>query len=273
MPVSFVLVIEEIAAADAAHSTIISVNNSLYCNGILKFGTERQQREFVTPVATGKAVGATALTEPQSGSDAAAHAHPRGPFQGRLALPDQRQEVLDHLGTGGSSTWCCSRSPSRSARRKGITAFLIDTGQHGFRARQDRAEARHPRLGHVRDRVRGLPLPGGESPRRGRPGIRDRDGRARCRTQSASRRRRSASRARPTRRAVQYARERNAFGMPIGSFQMIQAKIADMKCRLEASRCSRCALHGTRAKPRARAAAQYAAKRAIAKLFASESAM
>ena len=69
--ISFVLVIEEIAAADAAHSTIVSVNNSLYCNGILKFGTERQRREFITPVASGAEVGCYGLTEPQSGSDAA----------------------------------------------------------------------------------------------------------------------------------------------------------------------------------------------------------
>src|SRR5262245_28332322 len=65
--ISFVLVIEEIAAADAAHSTIVSVNNSLYCNGILKFGSGRQRREFITPIASGKEVGCYGLTEPQSG--------------------------------------------------------------------------------------------------------------------------------------------------------------------------------------------------------------
>jgi alkylation response protein AidB-like acyl-CoA dehydrogenase len=54
-PLSFVLMLEEIAAADAAHSTIISVNNSLYCNGILQFGTEAQKQKFVRPVASGAA--------------------------------------------------------------------------------------------------------------------------------------------------------------------------------------------------------------------------
>ena len=52
-PVSFVVMMEEIAAADAAHSTIVSVNNSLYCNGILQFGTEEQKQAFLTPVAAG----------------------------------------------------------------------------------------------------------------------------------------------------------------------------------------------------------------------------
>ena len=69
-PVSFVVVMEEIAAADAAHSTIVSVNNSLYCNGIMEFGTDEQRRKFVQPVASGEAVGCYGLTEPQSGSDA-----------------------------------------------------------------------------------------------------------------------------------------------------------------------------------------------------------
>ena len=69
--ICFVLMMEEIAYADAAHSTIVSVNNSLYNNGILQFGTEEQKRRFVVPVASGKALGCYGLTEPQSGSDAA----------------------------------------------------------------------------------------------------------------------------------------------------------------------------------------------------------
>ena len=68
--VGYALLMEEIAAADAAHSTIISVNNSLYSNGILQFGSEEQKKKYVTPVASGELIGAYALTEPQSGSDA-----------------------------------------------------------------------------------------------------------------------------------------------------------------------------------------------------------
>jgi alkylation response protein AidB-like acyl-CoA dehydrogenase len=62
----------EIAAADCAHSTIVSVNNSLFCNGILKFGTEAQKQKYVRAIAEGREIGAFALTEPQSGSDATA---------------------------------------------------------------------------------------------------------------------------------------------------------------------------------------------------------
>ena len=71
-PISYVLAMVEVAAADAAHSTIMSVNNSLFCNGILTHGTEDQKQEYVRAIAEGREIGAFALTEPQSGSDATA---------------------------------------------------------------------------------------------------------------------------------------------------------------------------------------------------------
>src|SRR4030066_209690 len=67
---AYVLALEEICKVDAAHGTIMSVNNSLFCNGIMKFGTEAQKQKYVTAVASGKSVGAYSLTEPMSGSDA-----------------------------------------------------------------------------------------------------------------------------------------------------------------------------------------------------------
>src|SRR5574342_946927 len=67
---AYVLALEEICKADASHAVIMSVNNSLYCHGILKFGTEEQKQKFLKPVASGAAVGAYSLTEPMSGSDA-----------------------------------------------------------------------------------------------------------------------------------------------------------------------------------------------------------
>ena len=69
-PVAYALAMIEIAAADCAHSTIMSVNNTLYCNGILKYGNEAQKQKYVRAIAEGHGIGAYALTEPQSGSDA-----------------------------------------------------------------------------------------------------------------------------------------------------------------------------------------------------------
>ncbi len=68
---AYVLALEEISKVDASHGTIMSVNNSLFCHGIMKFGTEEQKQKFVAPVAMGEKIGAYSLTEPMSGSDAA----------------------------------------------------------------------------------------------------------------------------------------------------------------------------------------------------------
>ena len=66
----YVLALIEICKADASHGTIMSVNNSLFCHGILKYGTEAQKQNFLVPVASGDKIGAYSLTEPMSGSDA-----------------------------------------------------------------------------------------------------------------------------------------------------------------------------------------------------------
>jgi alkylation response protein AidB-like acyl-CoA dehydrogenase len=128
---AYVLSMIEIAKADASHSTILSVNNSLYNYGILKFGTEEQIREWVTPIATGEQVGAYSLTEPASGSDAAT-------MSSRAVL----NEAGTHYIINGTKSWVTSgpvadrivlftmTDPDKG--NKGITAFLIDTSKPGF---------------------------------------------------------------------------------------------------------------------------------------------
>ncbi|MGG7305502.1 acyl-CoA dehydrogenase family protein, partial [Klebsiella pneumoniae] len=69
---AYVLALEEVAAADGATSTIMSVHNSVGCVPILKFGTDEQKERFLKPLAQGEMIGAFALTEPHTGSDAAA---------------------------------------------------------------------------------------------------------------------------------------------------------------------------------------------------------
>src|SRR3989304_2096956 len=86
---SYVLALEEIAKADAAHSVVMSVNNSLYCHGIQTFGTEEQKQKFIPPVASGKAIGAYSLTEPMSGSDASAMKS-RAPRAGAFYILNRR---------------------------------------------------------------------------------------------------------------------------------------------------------------------------------------
>src|SRR5258706_11236193 len=73
--IAYVLTVEEVAKADAATSTIVSVNNSLVCHGLHKFGTEEQKQKYLKAIAGGEKIGAYSLTEPMSGSDAGNMAH------------------------------------------------------------------------------------------------------------------------------------------------------------------------------------------------------
>jgi len=233
-PVSYALMIEEIAAADAAHSTIVSVNNSLYCHGILEFGTEEQKKRFITPVASGRAIGCYGLTEPQSGSDAAN-------MRTRAVLSDDGS----HYVINGKKSWITSgpvadymvmfavTDPERKA--KGVTAFILDCHQPGFvRGKTE------PKLGIRASATCEIEFENYKVPVKNRLGA-EGQGFAIAMTVLDSGRIGIAAQAVGIARAayeasVAYARERKAFGSAIGSFQMIQQKLADMKCRLEAAR-------------------------------------
>lgn len=231
-PIAYVLAMIEIAAADAAHSTIMSVNNSLFCNGILVHGTEEQKQKYVRPIAEGREIGAFALTEPQSGSDATA-------MRCRAVRRDDGSYVIN-----GKKSWITSgpvakyfvlfamTDPDKGAR--GITAFVVDGERQGLlRGKTE------PKLGirasatceiEFEDYVAAPDEVLGEEGHgfkiamgvldAGRIGIASQAiGIARAAYEAT----------------LAYVRERKAFGQPIGAFQMTQAKIADMKCRLDAS--------------------------------------
>jgi alkylation response protein AidB-like acyl-CoA dehydrogenase len=266
---SFVLMMEEIAAADAAHSTVISVNNSLYCNGILEFGTEDQKQRFVTPVAAGEAIGAYALTEPQSGSDA-----------GNMRTRARLSEDGGHYVIDGKKSWITSgpvarymivfatTDPERGAR--GVSAFLIDAEQEGLiRGKVE------PKLGIRASATCEIELDGYRCPVENRLG-KEGEGFKIAMTVLEAGRIGIAAQAVGIARAayeasLEWARDRKAFGAPIGSFQMIQAKIADMRTRLDAARLLtyRAAWNKNRAKS---AGLRNTVEASSAKLFASEAA-
>ncbi len=266
--IGFALMMEEIAAADAAHSTVISVHNSLYCNGILQYGTEEQKQKYVKPVASGEVFAAYGLTEPQSGSDAA-NMRTRAVLDG------------DHYVINGKKSWITSGPVARyillfamtdpSAGPKGVSAFMIDTQQDGFACGKT-----EPKLGIRASATCEIELADYRCP------VEDRianegDGFKIAMSILDAGRIGIAAQAVGIARAayeasVQYARERHAFGSPIGSFQMIQAKIADMKMRLEAARLLTLKAAWNK-KVAAAAGLRNTTESSSAKLFASEAAM
>ena len=128
---AYVLAMVEISKADASHGTIMSVNNSLYAHGLLKFGTEEQKQKYLVPIATGQKIGAYSLTEPMSGSDA-------GTMKSRAVLnPEGTAYVIN-----GRKSWVTSAPyadviilftmTQPEKKHRGVTAFIIETDQPGF---------------------------------------------------------------------------------------------------------------------------------------------
>ena len=268
--IAYVLAVIEIAKADAAHSTVMSVNNSLVNYAVLRFGTEEQKQKFLVPVASGEKIGAYSLTEPMSGSDAATM---------------RSRAVLNAAGThyiiNGRKSWVTSgpvagvvllftmTEPERGHR--GITAFLVEADQPGFiRGKKE------PKLGIRASATSELVFEDYACPVEnvlGEPGMGFKiamtvldAGRIGIAAQAVG----IAEAAYEA--SVAYARQREAFGRPIGAFQMTQAKIADMKTRLEAARLL--TFNAALAKMRSKATgARYTTEASMAKLFASETAM
>ncbi|HEY7039607.1 MAG TPA: acyl-CoA dehydrogenase [Methylomirabilota bacterium] len=262
--VAYVLAVEEIARACASHAVIMSVNNSLYCDPVLAYGTEEQKARFLTPYASGKKLGCFALTEPEAGSDAS--------NQTTLARSEGDAYVLDGrkvFVTNGreASAALVFAQTDRAAGRRGISAFLVEKGTPGFTVvktedklgirASDTAEllferCRVPaaqRLGAVGQGFK-IALATLDV---GRIGI-------------AAQALGIATAAYEA--AVAYARERKSFGTPIGEHQMVQWMLADMATAIEAAR-----LLTRRAAWRKDSGAPYGAEAAMAKLFASETAM
>ncbi|WP_372014376.1 acyl-CoA dehydrogenase family protein [Pseudoxanthomonas sp. 10H] len=264
-PVSYALAMIEIAAGDAAHSTIMSVNNSLFCAGILKHGTEEQKQTYVRAIAEGREIGAFALTEPQSGSDATA-------MRCRAVKQADGSFVIN-----GKKSWITSgpvakyivlfamTDPEKGAR--GITAFLVDTARFGFHRGKT-----EPKLG-IRasatceiEFADYLAQPADVLGAEGEGfkiamGVLD-SGRIGIASQAIGIARAAYE------KTLEYVKERKAFGAAIGTFQMTQAKIADMKCKLDAS-----LLLTLRAAWLKGQGKSFSAEAAIAKLTASEAAM
>lgn len=266
---SYVLALEEICKVDASHGVIMSVNNSLYCHGILKFGTEEQKQKFLKPVASGQAIGAYSLTEPMSGSDS-------GTMKSRAVLEGDSY-ILD-----GRKLWVTSgpvadfvlvfmvTDPSK--KQKGISAFLLDAkNTKGFVHGK-----KEPKLGIRASATSELLFEDCRVPAANRLGE-EGDGFKIAMTVLDVGRIGIASQALGIAEAayeasIAYAREREAFGQKIGEFQGTGFKLADMKTRIEAARLL--IYNAAMAKERSKKTGErFTLESSMAKLFASETAM
>lgn len=127
--VSYVLAMEEIAKVDASAAVVMSVNNSLVCAGLEKYATEEQKQKYLVPIASGEAIGAFCLSEPEAGSDATS--------QKTTAI-----DMGDHYLLNGTKNWITNGSTASyyiviaqshpEKGHKGINAFIIEKGMKGF---------------------------------------------------------------------------------------------------------------------------------------------
>jgi len=259
--VSYALAMEEVSRGCAGTGVIMSVNNSLYCDPVMKFGTDAQKKEWLAPYARGEKLGAFALTEPMSGSDAAEMV--------TLAVRKGDQYVLDgsknYITNGPQADAVLVFAMTDKAKgHKGISAFLVPATAKGFvrgkpddkvgiRASgscsiffEDCAIPEANRLGQEGEgfKVAMATLDGG------RIGIASQAlGIARAAHEEA----------------IAYAKERKAFGQPIAQFQAIQFMLADMATEIEAAR-----LLVWRAATMKDRGVRHSAESAMAKLYASE---
>ncbi|HEY4178454.1 MAG TPA: acyl-CoA dehydrogenase [Kofleriaceae bacterium] len=259
--VSYVLAMEEICRACASTGVIMSVNNSLVCDPINRFGTEAQKKEWLTPLASGKLLGCFALSEPEAGSDAAA--------QKTVAVKDGDEWVINGVKnwiTNGPVADVCVlfTMNDKAAGHKGITAFILPMKTKGVRTGppDDKLGIRGSKSCQIfLDDVR-LPqsmvlgeVGGGfkvamSTLDGGRIGIAAQAlGIARAALEDA----------------LAYALQRRTFGKPIAQHQAIQFKLADMATEVEAARLLtlRAAWLKDNKQP-------YGKEAAMAKLFASD---
>ena len=259
--ISYTIVIEEIARVCASTSVILSVQNSLYCDPIYRFGTEEQKQKFLVPFARGEKIGCYGLTEPQAGSNAAA-LQTKAIRKGDSYVINGTKAWITNGGAADAAIAYVNTQPEKG--EKGITALVVEKGTPGFSVgKEEKKLGIHAtactelvftdcvvpvsnRIGNEGDgyKVALSTLDGG------RIGI----------AAQATGIAQGAFEA-----ALSYAQQRQAFGHPISDFQAIQFMLADMATEIDAAR-----LLARRAAWKQDSGARFSMEAAIAKLFASE---
>ena len=229
---SYVLIIEELSKIDASASVIASVNNSLVCYGIEKFGNKKQKNKYLTKLSTGEWIGAFCLSEPEAGSDATS--------QTTLAV-----DKGDHYIINGTKNWITNGSRSqvyiviaqtnKSKGHKGINAFIVERNTPGFHI-----GPKENKLGIRGSDTHTLQFNNVKVPKENRIGEDGFGFKFAMKTLSGGRIGIAAQAlgiaSGAYELALKYSKERKAFGKEISKHQAISFKLAEMATDIEAAR-------------------------------------
>lgn len=262
--ISYALAMEEISKVDASVSVCMSVNNSLVCYGLEKFGTEEQKQKYLVPLATGEKVGAFCLSEPEAGSDATS--------QRTTAI-----DMGDHYLLNGTKNWITNGSTASvylvvaqtdaDKGHRGINVLIVEKGMPGFEI-----GAKEDKLGIRGSDTHTLLFNDVKVPKENRIGEDGFGFKFAMKTLSGGRIGIAAQAlgiaAGAYELALAYSKERETFGKPICQHQAIQFKLAEMATEIDAAR-----LMVHRAAWKKDQGENYDVEGAMAKLNASDVAM
>ena len=262
--ISYVLAMEEISKIDSSASVVMSVNNSLVCWGLEKFGTEYQKEKYLKPLASGQIHGGFCLSEPEAGSDA-------------TSQKTTAEDKGDHYLLNGTKNWITNGNSGTvflvmaqtnpELKHKGINCLIVEKGMEGFEVGK-----KEDKLGIRGSDTHSLMFTDVKVPKENRIGEDGfgfkfamgvlNGGRIGIAAQALG------IAAGAYELALQYSKERKSFGKPISEHQAIQFKLADMATKIDAARLLvwQAALLKDQKKDFVKAAA-------MAKLFASQVAM
>ena len=259
--ISYSIVIEEISRCCASTGVILSVQNSLYCDPVHRYGSEDQKKRFLLPFARGEKIGCYALTEPQAGSNAAA-LQTKAVKKGDRYILNGTKAWITNGGAADAAIVYVNTDPAKG--EKGITAVIVEKGTPGFRVGKE-----EKKLGINATACSELVFTDCEVPVANRIGNEGEGYKIALSTLDGGRIGIAAQATGIAQgafdAALKYAKERLAFGHPIAEFQAIQFMLADMSTEIDAAR-----LLIRKAAWKQDTGARFSMDAAMAKLFASE---
>jgi alkylation response protein AidB-like acyl-CoA dehydrogenase len=230
--ISYSIVMEELSKVDASASVVVSVNNSLVCYGLEKYGNEEQKQKFLVPLAKGEKIGAFCLSEPEAGSDATSQ-HTTAIDMGDHYLVNGTKNWITNGNT--ASTYIVMAQTDATKKHRGINALIMEKGMEGFTV-----GPKENKLGIRGSDTHSLMFTDVKVPKENRIGEDGfgfkfamatlEGGRIGIASQALG------IAAGAYELSVQYAKERKAFGKTLADLQAIQFKLADMATEIEAAR-------------------------------------